>query len=299
MRKNYTIIIPHYNIPQLLRRCLASIPKREDLQVIVVDDKSNEENIQKLKRLEHEYCHVEFIYSKINGGGGKARNIGLKYAEGKYVLFADADDFFNYCINDILDEYTKQDWDAVYFNANHIDTETYLNTNRSTTLQQALHMYYKDGSLDPFRYIFGEPWCKMVKRDIIERNYIRFDEIPIHNDTKYSYLTGYFANNVWFDNRALYCLADRLGSVSKELSDEKLAIRTKVFAEKNLFLKEKCIPYFDNLMLSPFSIYLKRRDFNKFRICLGIVKIYGYDKGFIIKKLIKRIIMSKLRCFKI
>ena len=36
----FSVIIPHYGIPELLRRCLASIPQREDLQVIVVDDQS-------------------------------------------------------------------------------------------------------------------------------------------------------------------------------------------------------------------------------------------------------------------
>lgn len=34
----FSVIIPHYGIPELLRRCLASIPDRADLEVIVVDD---------------------------------------------------------------------------------------------------------------------------------------------------------------------------------------------------------------------------------------------------------------------
>ena len=38
---NYTFIIPHKNIPNLLRRCLNSIPRRDDIQIIVVDDNSN------------------------------------------------------------------------------------------------------------------------------------------------------------------------------------------------------------------------------------------------------------------
>ena len=37
---NYSIIIPHKNIPNLLQRCLDSIPNREDVQIIVVDDNS-------------------------------------------------------------------------------------------------------------------------------------------------------------------------------------------------------------------------------------------------------------------
>ena len=39
--KKYSVIIPHKNTPELLQRCLASIPKRVDIQVIVVDDNSD------------------------------------------------------------------------------------------------------------------------------------------------------------------------------------------------------------------------------------------------------------------
>ena len=37
----YSIIIPHKNIPKLLQRCLDSIPERDDVQVIIVDDNSD------------------------------------------------------------------------------------------------------------------------------------------------------------------------------------------------------------------------------------------------------------------
>lgn len=37
----YSIIIPHYNIPDLLQRLLDSIPQREDIEIIVVDDNSS------------------------------------------------------------------------------------------------------------------------------------------------------------------------------------------------------------------------------------------------------------------
>lgn len=40
MNTLFSIIIPHYNIPDLLMRCLKSIPVSEDIQVIVVDDNS-------------------------------------------------------------------------------------------------------------------------------------------------------------------------------------------------------------------------------------------------------------------
>ena len=48
---NYSIIISHKNIPDLLSRCLDSIPKREDIQIIVVDDNSEDQYLDTLYAL--------------------------------------------------------------------------------------------------------------------------------------------------------------------------------------------------------------------------------------------------------
>ena len=42
---NYSIIIPHKNIPSLLQRCLDSIPLRDDIQIIIVDDNSSPDKV--------------------------------------------------------------------------------------------------------------------------------------------------------------------------------------------------------------------------------------------------------------
>ena len=60
---NFSIIVPHKDIPFLLEDCLLSIPQRDDVQIIVVDDNSNNENKAKLhsieQRLKQNYL---FIY---------------------------------------------------------------------------------------------------------------------------------------------------------------------------------------------------------------------------------------------
>ena len=106
---NYTFIIPHKNIPELLKRCLDSIPRREDIQIIVVDDNSDPDKVD----FEHfpglnEPC-VEVYFTKEGKGAGYARNIGLKYARGKWLLFADADDYFLSNVLDVVDEYIFED----------------------------------------------------------------------------------------------------------------------------------------------------------------------------------------------
>lgn len=287
MNYKYSIIIPHFNIPKLLQRCLWSIPNRDDTQVIVVDDRSSDENIVLLRELERIYSNVEFIYSETNGGGGKARNTGLQHATGEYVLFADADDYFNYCIRDIFDDYINESCDIIFFNANYVNTETYLPTKRGPSLKWVMREYERTKNSDLLRYMFGEPWCKLVRRDLIECNNVRFDETPIHNDTFFSYMVGYYARNVKVDMRALYCLADRGGSVSKAMSDEMLMVRTRVFGVKNRFLSDHNIDMFDNLMLQPLLVYLRRFDKFHLKQYFSITSEYNFSKVFIFKRYVK------------
>lgn len=125
---NYSIIIPHRNSGTLLKRLIGTIPQRNDIQLIVVDDCSDNDEFELVTNLATAFPKIEIYSTDICGGGGKARNVGLKYAKGKYVLFADADDYFNLCFNDILTKYENSNFDIVYFAANSVDLDTYQNS---------------------------------------------------------------------------------------------------------------------------------------------------------------------------
>lgn len=235
---NYSIIIPHKNIPNLLARCLSSIPQRQDLEIIVVDNNSDPNIVDFDLFPGKERNDVTIIFDKESKGGGHARNVGLKNAKGKNVLFADADDFFNYCINDILDKYSSEIFDVVYFRANSVDTEFYTISHRARLLNSLIDLYDSNENYALFhlKYSFGEPWCKLVKRSFIEEHYISFDETPIHNDTKFSYLVGYYAKNIKIDKHAIYCVTTREGSVSKLIDEKRRLARIQVFVERERFL---------------------------------------------------------------
>lgn len=109
----YSIIIPHYNSPKLLHRMLGSIPERNDIQVIVVDDASTEENVALLRDMQHR--NLELYLEKENHGAGYARNIGLDKAQGKWIIVADADDVFASNAFDIFDKYKDTDIDYLGF----------------------------------------------------------------------------------------------------------------------------------------------------------------------------------------
>lgn len=284
MSNNYSIIIPHHNIPHLLRRCLASIPHREDVQTIVVDDKSDGTYFPELQKVEKDYPWVQFIYLPEGHGAGKARNVGLEHAMGTYVFFADADDFFNYCIKQVFDDYADSTYDAVFFNANSVDTDIYTTTYRCLHLNEMIKNADKNlaQSIFELKYAFGEPWCKMVKRELIEKNNIRFSETIIHNDTRYSYLVGFYSKNVYVDKRAIYCVTDRIDSVSKRISLDRLLTRTAVFAEANQFFKKHHINRFDERGLRPLITFVMKRDIPHAKQCIRIMKENGMTTASIV-----------------
>ena len=245
MNKNFTIIIPHRNTPKLLKRLIDSIPERDDLEVIIVDDCSDADIVD----FEHfpgkDRNNCKCILNQERHGAGYARNCALSLAEGKWVLFAVSDDFFNPGFDAFLDDYVNSDADIVYFNANSVDSETYEPSNRVNHLHDFIDEYQRDNKHGGMvmRYLFTEPWCKMVKRVLLERNHISFENTSIRNDVRYSYLVGHYAKMILVDNRQLYCVTTRQNSVSRGIGYKASMDELKVYAGWKKFFMDHNIPF--------------------------------------------------------
>lgn len=207
----YTLIIPHFNIPNLLRRLLRSVPKRNDLQVIVVDDCSTKE-LNILNEVKKEYNEVEWYDTDTNGGGGKARNIGLDHAKGKYLLFADADDFFTNDFNKILQDYTEDQFDLIYFKAESIDEVTGEKSDRNDGINYLIDKYQLN--INGIKQKFTAPWCRIISHDLVELHNIRFKENPVYNDMFFTMCIEQYADKIILDKRYGYSVTKRSDSVS-------------------------------------------------------------------------------------
>lgn len=294
---NYTIIIPHYNNPHLLRRCLASIPNREDVQIIVVDDCSSEEVQIDLREMERRFLNVQFVYSDKNLGGGHARNIGLQYAEGKYILFADADDFFHDNLNAFLDDYKEEKCDIVYFNTDAVDSNTLQPyPSRSDRLQSYISSN-TDKKANELRFLFPAPWCKMVRKELIDNYQIKFDELFFINDATFSYLTGYYAKDIKVDKRIVYCVTYRPDCLTFTDSLKKELVRVGVMSRKNRFLKDHNISVFDKEMLLPIRKSLKKGEWRCLKAYFSITRKYGYSMLFCLSKIGTEAAKCRIRNF--
>lgn len=194
---NYSFIIPHHNSPDLLNRLLDSIPQRDDIEIIVVDDNSNTNKKPKIDRAD---VKTIFVSAEESKGAGRARNIGIMEATGKWLLFADADDYYINSFVCKLDNYKDCEFDIVFF-----DYDTNHNTGNTlfcTRLDNMLKGNKRDRA--NFKHMSNAPWNKMYKKTFVNENNIEFEEIPIQNDAYFVHKASSLTDNFHYINEKLY-----------------------------------------------------------------------------------------------
>lgn len=200
---NYSFIIPHKNVAKLLERCILSIPYRDDVEIIVVDDNSEDkDSLQALECLRH--SNVQIVCLDESRGAGFARNKGIELAKGKWLLFADADDFYTENISAILDNYVADDiTDVVYLNAQAIDENGVV---FPLLMGRYIENYKKARfySEKVLRFANWVPWTRMVKREMVEKYHIRYEEIPVGNDAMFSLMCSKYAVAIVAESNVMY-----------------------------------------------------------------------------------------------
>jgi len=268
---------------------------REDVQVIVVDDCSTND-LDELLNLKNDYKWVEWYETGTNGGGGKARNVGLRHAKGKYLIFADSDDYFLPRSVDIWDEVIKDNpqKEIIYFGVECRDSNSgevsYRNNNKEISYIRFKNRPYQ---LEKWmRYCYSEPWGKIINRDFIVNNQIFFQESRVANDFMFSILIGYHAKKIIFINTPRYYVytvrSDSL-SINQFESPLKLQERLNVYYDVELFCIKNMIGIFPfsrfysaifikhTRWMSSLKIFCKNRNLNFYYILLtSLINTFKY-----------------------
>ena len=89
-----SIIVPVYNVEKYLERCLESLINQtyRNIEILIVNDGSTDNSKKICEKYKEMDSRIRLINKK-NQGLGMARNTGLEYITGKYVLFVDSDDY--------------------------------------------------------------------------------------------------------------------------------------------------------------------------------------------------------------
>lgn len=255
----YSYIIPHKDSIKLLLRCINSIEDKENSQIIVIDD--NSKNQDEIIAAIGTFPSVELILSKHNIGAGAARNLGLKKAIGKWILFADADDFFNEGYIHAVDKYYNSHNDIIIFDTNsRISDSLQITDNRFPEWSVII----KRRDFERSKWVIPVVWGKLYLRRFIDENSICFDEVFASNDVMFCYKANLLAKSYLIDDYVLYCSTKNSNSLCYNINEKNILCRVQVLKRTNALLR---------------SIGMNKYQYNIFSLILLFRRI-GWKKFF-------------------
>lgn len=223
---------------------MESIPISNDIEVIIVDDKSENEHIHKIESLKKRNDLIDFSFYSNNTpiqSAGTCRNIGLNCALGKWIYFADSDDFFLEDFYLKTSDYFNSDNDVVFF----YPTSQYIDGkkgHRHLIYEQIFNNYItkaNEKDLLKLRYKTYAVWIKLINKDFIKKHGIKFDEVPAANDVMFSTKVGFHMNKFTISENTTYCIVRRKGSLTVQIKKEFLESRINVLISQYSFLSKK------------------------------------------------------------
>ncbi len=189
MPPKVSIIVPIYNAGKYLEKCLDTLVHQtlEDIEIILVVDCPTDGSDQVARDYAQKDSRIRLIFNEHNLNIGLSRNEGLKIARGEYIGFSDHDDWRE------LDMYEELYWQAQNTSAdvvvgnfdNRFPDRIVPNplypchTDEEKFKEKVFEHLIGDRTKDPHWKAFtlnGAMWHMLYKRELIEKNNIRFQD---------------------------------------------------------------------------------------------------------------------------
>ena len=241
-----SVIVPVYNCDQYIDSCMNSLLNQtlpiNEFEIIFINDGSTDKSREKCEQYEKIYNNV-VVVNKENGGVSSARNIGIKIAKGKYLLYLDSDDEITANTLEKVSSY----FDSVY---EDIDICTYKIVSIKNGVRQPLHFRYKylnkSGCYDVNKF----PYISQSHMNIVVKNGldIYFDtNLTMGEDQKYISTVISLKGKIGYCNEAEYLYISR----------ENGAIATKAYAYSMYEQRMSLYEYLLDLSKNGNSAYMK------------------------------------------
>lgn len=209
-----SIIIPCYNAEKYVDRCMQSVVDQvypiKHLEIICVNDASTDKTLDMLMAWEQKYPdNICVVDCDSNGRQGRARNIGLSYATGEWILYIDVDDWIEPDYVSKLVEAADKDCDIVCCKAGRDPAEElryYSEDSRGSS-----HIRYINISSDEQRRELSvlaslsfSAYCKLIRRSFLLDNELYFPERLAYEDIFWGSLLPYYVHHIAFIDSVLY-----------------------------------------------------------------------------------------------
>lgn len=208
-----SVIVPVHNTSAYLEQCMDSIMHQtfRDIEIICIDDGSTDNSFEILERFAASDERIFLLHrDEASGSAALPRNLGLKRAKGKYVMFLDSDDYFDRTLLEKLYERAEKTEAELVMCDNYIVLPL---TGELSTKDTELHekylpkqevFSYKDVPDTIFQISNAAVWHKLIAREMLNRYQLEFQEnVPVLDDI-------YFVNLLLIRAERVSIVRDRL-----------------------------------------------------------------------------------------
>ena len=285
-----SIISAVYNRGRYILRFIRSIQNQffNDIEIILIDDFSNDNTIQIIEQCQKEDERIILIKHKQNKGTLISRNDGALISSGEYLIFPDPDDILS---NDILyysyNKAKNKDYDMIKFNLYAGNKRNILRIIKNIKIQEiyqknlSFYIFYGEGQLRQLDYSISN---KFLKRDIyikslnyIDKYYLNQNMI-VYEDGLINYMLYKYAKILFITKKVGYYYIQNQQSITNNfLKDRERTLQNCFVYLKYIFEYTKNNQFEKNIAGCIFhNVQLEISNINIFKYLTKNYKFY-YD----------------------
>lgn len=175
----FSIVIPVYNVEKYIAKCLDSIQSQtyDNYEVIIVNDGTKDNSVDVINKYLSDSRFT--LYSKENGGLSDARNYGVKYVKGDYIIFVDSDDYIDkHLLANLNDILSKKEYDIIKYKINVVDDDSNLIRREESNLISG-----EISLSEALTFEYSEPaWAYAYNKKFFTKNKFMYPKGRIHED---------------------------------------------------------------------------------------------------------------------
>lgn len=225
-----SVIIPVYNTEKYISDCLNSLVSQteKNIEILAVDDGSTDNSLKILQQYAALHSNIK-VFSQKNAGPGVARNLALRKAKGKYIMFCDSDDMYKptTCqeMSQIMEE---QNIDFAICDMESLENKTTVSNIRQEGFQII--------NPDSFPEIAVGIICFIFRTDVLRKYDILFPPSFYAEDVAFIYKYIFISRQFFALDKKLYILRHRDDSLTHSLTKNNSKIMSNLCAIEEIFV---------------------------------------------------------------